>query len=635
MTADNLREGGHRGPSFSRRTFAKAAGVSAAALAIGASGASLAWFSGRDVKENKHSIAQNLNIRVVEPAWDPENAKSIVPNQHIPKDPRIENLSDEFSGWMVVEIRVPTAVVSIFDETEQKVLDPARTPLFSFVADPKWTLLQQFEDGDEDVYRFGWPETIPALGQTPPIFEEVVVANLAEAQGQSGSKTITATGYGIQSEGLPDIATAWDAYKKQNGIGDGEPDPVHAVTLLMSDNKTRELHFVRAKEAPKTGDSINSAKVTYVVNDVEKVSVGASVKSPLTNAHSSIARVKCDIDVQPANATSWFNGIEHCATMNLSGLDLSKSIGKTNMFAKCDDLEEIRINPNLNPSGSVIKGGLPAEFEPYPSDVYLLHRKYSTHLHIMEVDFFTHKELVVGRLPLNLKYDDMYTIVSHYRCESFETGGCIWPQGSTAVEDSTIIRFTENVKVKNCKDMFSGFAFVKEIVGLELVDTSDVSDFSNMFKAMLKLESLDISSFDLTKMSNASGMFSSLQALKSLDLTAFSNARSLNNLKSMFDGTTINKLDITPIDFNGVSTVERMFYGCNMLRTLTGIESIDASTIDNFNEMFRNTTNWTLKVAPSWDLSGWTVKPSAYHYEFCDVNNSYSGIKGQIVSPWD
>lgn len=119
----------------------------------------------------------------MEPAWDPENAKSIVPNQHIPKDPRIENLSNEFSGWMVVEIRVPTAVVSVFDEGEQKVLDPARTPLFSFVADPQWTLLQQFEDGDEDVYRFGWPETIPALGQTPPIFEEVVVANHAEAQG--------------------------------------------------------------------------------------------------------------------------------------------------------------------------------------------------------------------------------------------------------------------------------------------------------------------------------------------------------------------------------------------------------------------------------------------------------------------
>lgn len=51
MITDNLREDGHKGPSFSRRTFAKAAGVSVAALAIGASGPSLAWFTGRDVKE--------------------------------------------------------------------------------------------------------------------------------------------------------------------------------------------------------------------------------------------------------------------------------------------------------------------------------------------------------------------------------------------------------------------------------------------------------------------------------------------------------------------------------------------------------------------------------------------------------
>lgn len=78
--------------------------------------------------------------------------------------------------------------------------------------------------------------SVPGLGQTPPIFEEVVVANLAEAQGQSGSKTITATGYGIQSEGLPDVETAWDAYKKQNGIGDGEPAEIPPVQWIRVKN---------------------------------------------------------------------------------------------------------------------------------------------------------------------------------------------------------------------------------------------------------------------------------------------------------------------------------------------------------------------------------------------------------------
>lgn len=353
MTTDNLREGGHKGPSFSRRTFAKAAGVSAAALAIGASGASLAWFTGRDVKENKLSIAQNLNIRVVEPAWDPEYAKHLVPNQHIPKDPRIENLSDEFSGWMVVEIRVPTAVVSVFDEAEQKVLDPARTPLFSFMADPQWTLLQEFEDGDEDVYRFGWPETIPALGQTPPIFEEVVVANLVEAQGQSGSKTITATGYGIQSEGLSDITTAWDAYKKQNGIGDGAKGELYALTLSGSQPDEMHLVFARMSEEPSAGDSYETQQILQVVKEPEAT-------SKLTSYGSKIKSVTTIDSVVPTTMKSWFYGMTECTEMDLSKLDTSKVEDASNTYNGCMTLKTITVGPDYEFQGTTpLTGSLP------------------------------------------------------------------------------------------------------------------------------------------------------------------------------------------------------------------------------------------------------------------------------------
>lgn len=363
MTTDNLREGGHAGPSFSRRTFAKAAGVSAAALAIGASGASLAWFTGRDVKENKLSIAQNLNIRVVEPAWDPENAKSAVPNQHIPKDPRIENLSDEFSGWMVVEIRVPTAVVSVFDETEQKVLDPARTPLFSFVADPQWTLLQQFEDGDDDVYRFGWPETIPALGQTPPIFEEVVVANLVEAQGQSGSKIITATGYGIQSEGLPDIATAWDAYKKQNGIGDGEPNKriVSAVTAGTL------LKFVEG--VPEVGDKVDGRTIGEVVPDIEHLP--AQDTTPLTSTPETITYVDGATPTAPEDTVNWFKNMSKVEEIDISGMDTTNAKNSQGMFEGASRLERIRIGENTNVENAAAEAGL--EFIKLSDESNLLH----------------------------------------------------------------------------------------------------------------------------------------------------------------------------------------------------------------------------------------------------------------------
>lgn len=338
MKTDNSRGDGHKSPALTRRSFAKAAGVSAAALAIGGTGA-FAWFTGRDVVENKLSIAQNLNVRVIEPAWKPEDAVNVVPNQHLPKDPRIENLSDEITGWMFVEIRVPTAVVSVFDDETKTVKPAERTPLFSFTADPEWTVLEQFEDGDEDVYRFGWPKTISAKGQTPPIFEEVVFANLAEAQGQSGNKIIKATGYGIQAEALLDVTTAWDAYKKQNGIGDGKPDKriVSAVTAGTL------LKFVEG--VPEVGDTIDGAVIEEVVADVEHLDAGDT--TPLTSTPGQITYVDAAIQATPENTVNWFKDIWKAEEMDLAGLDPSETSSTEGMFEGCNKLYRIVGGVNL------------------------------------------------------------------------------------------------------------------------------------------------------------------------------------------------------------------------------------------------------------------------------------------------
>lgn len=335
--------------AMSRRTFAKVAGVSAAALAIGGSWA-LAWFTGRDTKVNKVSIANGLNVRVVEPAWVPENAVHVVAGQHLPKDPRIENLSDEFAGWMVVEIRVPTAVVSVFDEAEQKVLDPVRTPLFSFTADPRWTALEQFEDGDTDVYRYGWPQTIPALGQTPPIFEEVIVANLAEAQGQSGEKIITATAYGIQEEALPDIKTAWEAYKKQNGIGDGEADKriVSAVTAGTL------LKFVEG--VPEVGDDVDGKTIEEVVPDIEHLETQDT--TPLTSTPEAITYVDGTTPTAPDNTVNWFKDMSKVEEIDIFGIAVTEETPIEGMFEGTDSLVKVRVRDE-----SPIVLRLPENFE--------------------------------------------------------------------------------------------------------------------------------------------------------------------------------------------------------------------------------------------------------------------------------
>lgn len=100
------------------------------------------------------------------------------------------------------------------------------------------------------------------------------------------NQTITATGYGIQSEGLPDIETAWDAYKKQNGIGDGAKGELYAITLSGSSPDEAHLVFARMSEEPSVGDTYDTQQILQVVKEPETTSkltsYGSKIKSVTT-----------------------------------------------------------------------------------------------------------------------------------------------------------------------------------------------------------------------------------------------------------------------------------------------------------------------------------------------------------------
>lgn len=607
MTTDNLREGGHRGPSFSRRTFAKAAGVSAAALAIGASGASLAWFTGRDVKENKLSIAQNLNIRVVEPAWDPENAKHLVPNQHIPKDPRIENLSDEFSGWMVVEIRVPTAVVSVFDEAEQKVLDPARTPLFSFVADPQWTLLQEFEDGDEDVYRFGWPETIPALGQTPPIFEEVVVANLVEAQGQSGSKTITATGCGIQSEGLPDIATAWEAYKKQNGIGDGNSDRriVSAVTAGPL------LKFVEG--VPEVGDTVEDMVIEEVVPDIERLKPQDA--TPLTSSPEQIEYVDGIVAHNPDNVENWFKDMSQCRQMDLRGLTLQESTQTLGMFDGASALTQVILAPEISPD--ILPDGfkLNDELRTYlRGEVYamIVEQESSANTHALVLQRYVAPPRAGQIYAKGGTRRVIQNVQSGVETKQYHANGAY--TNSLIPDLTSFYNVVEaeidcSVKPISTSGWFAGLKSISGIKGLENIDTSSVTDMSYMFGQCRGISSFDMSSFDTRNVEDMTGMFANCSRAKEIILRGC-NTEKVKSMSMLFqmtrdymtgETTALKQLDLTGVDIASVKDFSYMFSGCEKLEALTGLGATPQAT--DMSYMFENCGSRSLSPLSPFELN--------------------------------
>ena len=85
------------GKKVTRRGWLKATGAATLAIACTGVGTGLAWFTAKDVKVNPTAVAENLAVKVVEPNWDPEAAKAVVPTQVVAKDPQI----GEYGGHLL------------------------------------------------------------------------------------------------------------------------------------------------------------------------------------------------------------------------------------------------------------------------------------------------------------------------------------------------------------------------------------------------------------------------------------------------------------------------------------------------------------------------------------------------------
>ncbi|MCO7179858.1 BspA family leucine-rich repeat surface protein [Lactococcus garvieae] len=81
-------------------------------------------------------------------------------------------------------------------------------------------------------------------------------------------------------------------------------------------------------------------------------------------------------------------------------------------------------------------------------------------------------------------------------------------------------------------NMFNRMQEVKSIENISNLDTSRVTDMSNMFAFMSSLISLDLSSFDTSQVTHMTTMFQEMNSLTSLDLSSFDTSR-ITNMNSM------------------------------------------------------------------------------------------------------
>ena len=159
---------------------------------------------------------------------------------------------------------------------------------------------------------------------------------------------------------------------------------------------------------------------------------------------------------------------------------------------------------------------------------------------------------------------------------------------------------------------FCGCRELKEVIGLENLNTAQTNDMDSMFKDCSSLVSIDFSSFDTTQVSDMKSMFSGCSALTHLDLSSFNTAR-VRYMRSMFQGcSSLKSLDLSSFSVRAVENMNSMFADCTALTHLD-LSYFYPKNVGNMAEMFFNCRELTTIYCKA----TWSCGKSVAMFEEC------------------
>ena len=153
----------------------------------------------------------------------------------------------------------------------------------------------------------------------------------------------------------------------------------------------------------------------------------------------------------------------------------------------------------------------------------------------------------------------------------------------------------------SCHGWFCEMTSLSKIEGIEYLNTSNVTDMSQMFYDCSSLTSLDVSGFNTSKVKDMSYMFDLCSSLTSLDVRGF-NTSNVTDMQYMFNSCSgLTSLDVSGFNTSKVTNMFRMFFGCSGLTSLD-VSGFNTSNVTDMSHMFYQCEKLT-----SLDVSGFNT----------------------------
>ena len=180
-------------------------------------------------------------------------------------------------------------------------------------------------------------------------------------------------------------------------------------------------------------------------------------------------------------------------------------------------------------------------------------------------------------------------------------------------------------QIFNLAGLFNNCNKLKEIKGINKINTSNITNMRIMFQCCNELEYLDLSSFDTSNVNDMSWMFNECKKLK--EIKGINNFKTSNviNMNTMFQCCNkLEYLDLSSFDTSNVNDMSWMFNECKELKEIKGINNFKTSNVRYMNAMFQKCTQLKYLDLSNFDTSN--VKDMSWMFNNCNKLKEIKGI---------
>ncbi len=359
------------------------------------------------------------------------------------------------------------------------------------------------------------------------------------------------------------------------------------------------LKTINGIEYLNTNDVTNMAYMFHDCSNLTSIDVSHFNTANVTNMSCMFRGCEDLTSLNVSNfntskVTNMFHMFYVCynlTSLNLSNFTITSSTTTNGMFAGMRSLQTLTLSSSLvsylnSAACSLIGTDFSDKFDTpcaleYPTSSHLSNVQITEDYVKWNGGYFTCENwrayAFLNGSTLTFCYDDYYASRKTTSTVFDLVTNSASPTWYLKRESITSVIFNSSfsiIRPDNCERWFDGMKNLTNISGLGYLNTSKVTDMTNMFSDCSGLTSLDVSHFNTDKVIRMNQMFYNCSGLTSLDVSHF-NTASVINMSDMFSGCS----SLTSLDLSGFTTDRdpTIVNTTHMLNNLTSLRELIVS----------------------------------------------------------